>query len=684
MRLSLFKKKPKVISKHYPISYDTIRSDSVNLRVSCSCANLAIVNKVSVNTQVNPRLLGLTGPLRDSIFALPASEVPVGRDPGNLLAIPDPSLSRHHCVILSADDGYRIRDLDSRNGTYVNGVAVKEGSLKHGDQISVGDSVFILLTRDDGNGQSEAGVEFEDGPAQATAQVRPQDVLYLQPDRILGELPSAARVTRNLNALLKISRIVHQIHDLEKLQSQILDLMFEVAPAERGAILLDGQGDRFASVFARHRATASNYPVRVSRTIARKVVVEGVAVLGTDVLRNDGLNSVESLLVSNVRSLLCVPLIVFQKVTGCIYLDTSNSSARFDDDHLQLATAVAGICAVALENARRMRALEQENLRLTTEIRLDHNMVGESPRLKQTCTMISRVAPTDSTVLIEGESGTGKELAARAIHRSSPRRDRPFIAINCAAIPEELLESELFGHERGSFTNAVAQKKGRLELADAGTVFLDEIGEMSAKLQVKLLRVLQEREFERIGGNATIKVDVRIIAATNKDLAASVKSGEFRRDLYYRLNVVSVVMPPLRERRADIPLLAGHFVEKYSQKFAIKAKRISPEAMSCLMNYAWPGNVRELENAIERALVLGASDLVHAEDLPEAVVSKDLPAGVTETKYHLALKDLKKQLILKSLEEANGNYTDAARLLGLHVNYLHRLVRNLGLRDQIS
>jgi len=230
----------------------------------------------------------------------------------------------------------------------------------------------------------------------------------------------------------------------------------------------------------------------------------------------------------------------------------------------------------------------------------------------------------------------------------------------------------------------VAQKKGRLELADAGTVFLDEIGEMSAKLQVKLLRVLQEREFERIGGNATIKVDVRIIAATNKDLAASVKSGEFRRDLYYRLNVVSVVMPPLRERRADIPLLAGHFVEKYSQKFAIKAKRISPEAMSCLMNYAWPGNVRELENAIERALVLGSSDLVHAEDLPEAVVSKDLPAGVTETKYHLALKDLKKQLILKSLEEANGNYTDAARLLGLHVNYLHRLVRNLGLRDQIS
>src|SRR6185312_14603329 len=186
---------------------------------------------LSVNTQVNPRLLGLAGPLRDSIFALPTSEVPVGRDPGNLLAIPDPSLSRRHCLIVPAEDGFRIRDLESRNGTYVNGVAVKEGSLKHGDQISIGDSVFILLTRDDGNGQSEAGVEFEDGPAQATAQVRPQDVLYLQPDRILGEIPAASRVARNLNALLKISRIVHQIHDLEKLQSQILELMFEVAPA---------------------------------------------------------------------------------------------------------------------------------------------------------------------------------------------------------------------------------------------------------------------------------------------------------------------------------------------------------------------------------------------------------------------------------------------------------------------
>ena len=631
----------------------------------------------------NPRLLGLSGPLRDSIFALPISEVPVGRDPGNLLAIPDPSLSRHHCVILPSENGFSIRDLDSRNGTYVNGIAVKEGALHHGDQISVGDSVFLLLTQEDSDGNAAPGIEFEDSPAQATAQVRPQDVLYSQPDRILADLPAASRVTRNLNALLKISRIVHQIRDLEKLQAQILELMFEVAPAERGAILLDGQGDKFASVFARHRASATNYPVRVSRTIARKVLTEGVAVLGTDVLRSDGLSSVESLLVSNVRSLLCVPLTVFQKVIGCIYLDTSNSAARFDDDHLQLVTAVAGICSVALDNARHFQSLEQENLRLTNEIHLEHNMVGESTLLKRTCNLIARVSSTDSTVLIEGESGTGKELVARAIHRNGPRSKKPLIAINCAAIPAELLESELFGYERGSFTGALSQKKGRVELADGGTLFLDEIGEMSPSLQAKLLRVLQERAIERIGGNRTINIDVRVIAATNKNLAESVKNGSFRRDLYYRLNVVCIVMPALRDRREDIPLLAGHFVEKYSQKCAIKAKRISPDAMACLMNYDWPGNVRELENAIERALVLGPSDLVRMEDLPEALLEKDLPSGATAAKYHLALKDLKKQLILNAMEDAQGSYTDAAKLLGIHANYLHRLIRNLGLREKL-
>jgi transcriptional regulator with GAF, ATPase, and Fis domain len=631
--------------------------------------------------EVNPRLQVVAGPLRDSTLALSSGDVPIGRDPANLISIGDPSLSRRHCVLSCNGNGYKIRDLDSRNGTFVNGVAVKESPLQHGDQISIGDSVLVLLLEEDAEESAADSVEFEDNPTHATAQLRPQDVIYLHPDRILSELPATSRLARHLNALLKVSRVVHSLRDLDQLQTQILNLIFEVSPAERGAILLDGKGsDHFSSVFARQRVAQSTQPVHLSRTIVRQVLDQGVAILGANVPGSGKLSGVESLVSSNVRSLLCVPLMVFEKVTGCIYLDTTSTSSRFDEDQMQLVAAIAGISAVALDNARRLQWLERENLRLTTEINLDHNMVGEGSRMRAVYQFLSRVAPADATVLILGESGTGKELAARAIHRNSPRSSKPFVAINCAAIPEGLLESELFGHERGAFTGASAQKKGRLEVADGGVVFLDEIGEMAPALQVKLLRVLQEREFERLGGTRPISVDIRLIAASNQDLETSVKAGTFRQDLYFRLNVVSLVMPPLRERREDIAMLADYFVGKFSKKCKVKPKEISPEAMACLVNYDWPGNVRELENAVERALVLGTSDVVRPEDLPESVLEKDSPPGVSAAKYHAAVKELKKQLILNALEDAKGNYTEAARILGVHANYLHRLTRNLGLR----
>jgi transcriptional regulator with PAS, ATPase and Fis domain len=254
------------------------------------------------------------------------------------------------------------------------------------------------------------------------------------------------------------------------------------------------------------------------------------------------------------------------------------------------------------------------------------------------------------------------------------------VPINCAAIPEGLLESELFGHERGAFTGAVAQKKGRLEMANGGVVFLDEIGELAPALQVKLLRVLQEREFERLGGTRSISVDVRLIAASNRDLEAAVHAGTFRRDLFFRLNVVTLVMPPLRERREDIPTLAQYFVSKCSAKCKLKPKQISSEGMACLANYDWPGNVRELENAMERALVLSSSETILPEDLPESVLEQEPPPGIVTAKYHAAVKELKKNLIVNALEQARGNYTEAARILGVHANYLHRLIRNFELR----
>ncbi len=633
---------------------------------------------------MRPRLLVLSGPLKDSTIPLVDGEVTIGREASNGIAVIDPSVSRKHCAILGRDEKFQVRDLESRNGTLVNGVVIEEQWLAHGDEIAAGDTSFLFLVQDD-DVTAPGRVEFEDGHRTAeTTMIHPRDVVYLQPERMSQELPATSQMARNLNALLKISRIVHSIRDLDELQGQLLDLIFEVVPAGRGAILLaDKEGHQFNSLFARMRQAGQTPLVKMSRTVARQVLEQGIAILGTDVAGSEELRDVASLAASQVRSLLCVPLTVFQRVIGCIYVDSNTPGKKLQEDHLQLVTAIAGISAVALENARRLQWLEQENERLTVEVSQERSLVGEGAQMKEIYQFLKRVAPTDSTVLIEGESGTGKELAARALHRNSPRANKPFVAINCAAIPETLLESDLFGHERGAFTGAAGMKKGRLEVADEGVVFLDEIGELALALQVKLLRVLQEREFERVGGNHAIKVDIRLIAATNCNLEQAVRDGRFRRDLYYRLAVLKVTMPTLRERRDDIPMLARHFVQKHAKRCKVKPRPISREALSCLVNYDWPGNVRELENAIERALVLGSSDMILPEDLPESLLERAPAPEMTEAKYHAALKELKKQLILNAVEQTQGSYADAARVLGVHPNYLHRLIRNLELKESL-
>src|SRR5579863_8635490 len=626
------------------------------------------------------------GPLRDSTIPLPDGEATLGRDPTNAVAVVDPSVSRKHCLLRREEDGrFQIKDLDSRNGTLVNGLAVKEQWLHHGDEIATGDSIFLFLVEEEER-VPVTRVEFDDNHTAAeTKVIHPKEVLYLQPDRLLKELPATSEVARNLGALLKISRVVHAIRDLEELQAQLLDLIFEVVPASRGAILLaEGGAQEFSSLYARTRQAGQPQLVRVSRTIACQAMNEDVAILGVDVPASGKLRDVESLAVSEVRSLLCVPLSVFQRVMGCIYLDTTNASSRFNEDHLQLIAAIAGISAVALDNARRQQWLEQENQRLTAEIKQEQSLIGEAAGMREIYQFLAKVAPTDSTVLIEGESGTGKELAARALHRNGGRSGKPFVAINCAAIPEALLESDLFGHERGSFTGAGGQKKGRLEVADGGVVFLDEIGELAPALQVKLLRVLQEREFERVGGTHPIKIDVRLIAATNRNLEDAVSKKEFRQDLYYRLAVVKLTMPPLRERREDIPMLARHFIQKDAKRCKVKPKPLSREAMAALVSYEWPGNVRELENAIERALVMGSSDMILLEDLPESLLEQNSPAQLHQGKYHASVQELKKQLIVDAVEQTAGNYVEAAGILGVHPNYLHRLIRNLALKEELN
>jgi DNA-binding NtrC family response regulator len=330
---------------------------------------------------------------------------------------------------------------------------------------------------------------------------------------------------------------------------------------------------------------------------------------------------------------------------------------------------------LVLKNALEKRRLETENTLLKRELketsRFD-DLVGESPAMDQVKAILDRVAPTNSTVLVWGESGTGKELAARAIHRRSPRRARQFVSINCGALPDELLESELFGHVKGSFTGAVATKKGLFEVADGGTIFLDEIGDTSPAMQVKLLRVLQERQIRRVGGTDQIEVDVRIIAATNQDLEALVREKRFREDLYYRIHVIAVKMPPLREKREDIPVLAAHFLAKCTKMMGKRIREISPEAMRQLLDYSWPGNVRELENVIERAVALEASDRILPGSFNREVASSpDVPAalpvvlGEGSIDLETQLERLRERLMGEALARSNGVQTRAAELLGM-------------------
>jgi Nif-specific regulatory protein len=318
-----------------------------------------------------------------------------------------------------------------------------------------------------------------------------------------------------------------------------------------------------------------------------------------------------------------------------------------------------------LVEAERRRLLE-ENTKLRRELteRYDiRNLVGSSRPMQTVYEQVAQVAPSSTTVMIRGESGTGKELVAHAIHYSSPRAKKPFVKVSCAALPESLVESELFGYEPGAFTDARAQKKGRFELAHGGTIFLDEIGELTPSTQVKLLRVLQEREFERLGGVAPIKVNVRVVAATNKDLEQAVKAGTFREDLYYRLNVYSIYLPPLRERKTDIPLLADHFIDKHAAAHGKDVRRIATSAIDMLMSYHWPGNVRELENCLERAVVVCDAGAIHAHHLPPTLQTAEVSGTLARQSLKEAVDAYEKDLVQDALKSARGNRAKAARLL---------------------
>ncbi len=613
-------------------------------------------------------LIAVDGPLIGLVRRLDTGSLLIGRDPSNSLCLKDATVSRRHCTIQFNDGGWTLTDEETHNGTFVNGLPIRERMLANRDEIQIGASRFLLLIEPEAAVINQEAMFDECCHATRSIVLAPRQPQLLDAGLSPALMALGERHGRELGAILQLCTALPTLRDIASIGRRLFESILRTVAAERGAILLvDAETGELHSAYGWGRVEGACKAPALPAAELKRAVSEGCALL----IEVEGSES----------SYLLAPLMAGGRAFGVIAVESSSGPAPFDSGHLEWLCAVAAISSPSFENLRHTEWLEAENRRLTAEINLGHNMVGESAAIREVMRQIVKAAPAESTVLIQGETGTGKELVARAIHSGSRRNVRPFVAVNCATLSESLLESDLFGHEKGAFTGAIAQKRGKIEVAEGGTLFLDEIGELAPQIQAKLLRVLQEREFERVGGLRPIRADIRLIAATNRNLEEASRKETFRRDLYYRLNVISITVPPLRERREDIALLASYFLSRYARETPRKIAGISPRARAALIAHDWPGNVRELENAIERAAVLGSTDLILVEDLPETMLESILPGNAGNSRYHEAVAESKRRLILMALEEAQGSHQEAARMLGINPTYLSRLIRNLNLKS---
>ncbi|MHB2149290.1 sigma-54 interaction domain-containing protein [Calditrichota bacterium LG25] len=487
-------------------------------------------------------------------------------------------------------------------------------------------------------------------------------------------------VKDSFKTLLKISEEINSIHESQHLLDRIMDLAMEALNAERGFILMKHSDDGdFTVVTARNISSQTIESMRgFSSSIVNRVLERGEPILSIDAQTDQRFSGADSIILQQIKSVICTPLIDKGKIIAAIYMDSRAEVNQFDEESLDFLKTFATQATIALSNAKILEKLQNENKSLKRQVSLSRafpEIIGKSKPILTVLEMIRDVADTSASVLIEGESGTGKELVARALHAHSSRRNKAFIPIFCGSLSENLLESELFGHKRGAFTGAVDDKPGLFEEANGGTLFLDEIGDVPLPIQTKLLRVLQEGEFKRVGENQIRKVDVRIVAATNKDLWEEVQNGNFREDLYYRLNVINIKMPPLRERKSDIPLLANHFLKKYAEKNKKEIKGFSADALRLLQEYPWPGNVRELENAVERAVILCRDSEIKAEHFNLRQQSTPIPIGKT-------LKEITHYAVVETLKLAEGNRTKAAQILGVSRRWLYYHMKEWGMLDE--
>jgi Nif-specific regulatory protein len=626
------------------------------------------------------------------VFPLtPGQRYTLGRAPSNRIVLKDDLCSREHAEVSFTGGRWLVRDLNSLNGTRLNGQRLDgEEDLAPGDEVSLGRTSLLFV---------EA---MEQLPALPTRP--PPDEEGLSIKKRLGQTrfltpvppppegdetappeqtpaPGGPRhsLSRDLALLYRLALDMGSAATPQELFDTVLDGLLEAIPAEVGAILSAGKDGREMEVTA-HRHRDPNAPpyARVSEFVSNEVVASREAVLAEDVARDRYLRNRESLSDLGATSLICAPILFGDRVLGLIHLYRTDPHKALDPEDLEFAVAVARQLGAAIHQLQRQESLTAENRALRDQLRVESELVGASNAVRDIESQIGRVASTNATVLIRGESGVGKELVARAIHYSSQRREGPFVCLNCAALTETLLESELFGHEKGAFTGATDKKVGKFEAADRGTIFLDEIGEMSLSTQAKFLRVLEGHPFERVGGSQPIRADVRLLAATNQPLEKAVHAGTFRKDLFFRLQVVEVRVPPLRERAGDIRLLAEHFLRRFVRETGRKIRGFTPAAMTKMEEYHWPGNVRELRNVVERAVALGLGPMLDAQDVWLSSLEAGGPAvaAPAQAEYQaVSLEEVERQHILRTLQHTDWNKSQAAGILGIERSTLDRKIK---------
>jgi len=579
----------------------------------------------------------------------------VGRALGNDVALPGSKMAETHAQVLFDGRDFNLEEVDKSGEILVNGKKKRRARLVHGDRLTLGDADLAFSMFDEPGAKRDA--------AAVPAAMSETQIL------------SASQSLVGLRKLHEFSEKLMTVKGIDELLEAMLDTVIEITGAEKGLILLieeggeDGSKPVIRASRNVRRETITDPSGHISDSIVQQVIATMRPVIVSDALSDAQFGTSESVVALQLSSVMCAPLVAQGHVTGVLYVGNDRVKGLFERSQLDVLTIFAAQASLILQNAMLLTALRADKEKLSEELKDKRfgDIIGVCASMQEVFRKLQKVASTDISVLITGETGTGKELIAREIHRRSHRINGPFVVINCGAIPENLIESELFGHVKGAFTGAVGSRPGKFQVADRGTLFLDEIGELPLNLQVKLLRALQERVVYRVGDSKPEKVDIRVVAATNRVLEEEIKANRFREDLYYRLNVVNIFLPPLRERGDDVIIIAKALLSKFATEMESKVQGFTPQSLSAIKKFNWPGNIRQLENKLKKALVLCDRNLLTPEDLDLGLQAENPILPLEKAK-----EDFQRKYVLEILERNNGNRTQTARDLGVDPRTIFR------------